>query len=163
MSSSRAPRSRQTRARIGLALCVLWLAGFELLPWLHVALHDHLRPHHHDAGGATVFDDDGDIDEHAADHDDDGDVDEQVAHHDEHIAHHRDHDTDDVRLAAALAHGEHSLAHHGVAVPTPAPVLTAPLPVDRRPTYVVARAIAEPPSLSRVRAVARGPPEPLLG
>jgi hypothetical protein len=169
---------------MALALCLLWLAGFEVLPWMHVAMHEHVGPHHHDASGAMVLDSerepaehqhaaddddhDGDVDEHAADHDDhDHDVDAEV---DEHGApvHKHDHPAQDphdgaARLAAALAHGQHSLAHHGVAVPTPAPLVTRPLPVDRRPLFLVATAIIDPISYSPGRAVARGPPTPLLG
>jgi hypothetical protein len=159
-------RSARTRARLALTLCVLWLAGFEVLPWMHIALHEHLAPHHHDASGATIFDDhDAEVDEHAAHHDDDDDLDAEVDEHGAPVHHHDRHAHADAeaRLAAALEHGQHSLAHHGIAVPTPPPVLTQPLPVDRRATYLVATATAEPPSFSPGRAVARGPPVPLHG
>ncbi len=192
MSRVRPPRSRRARRQIALALCVLWLAGFELLPWMHIALHGHLGKHHHDATGATIIDDqDAETDEHAiAPHDHDADLDAEVDEHGQ-LAHPADHDDDldaevdehgqplhhdhehhdapadddraDARLAAALAHGQHSLAHHGIAIPTPPPFLTKPLPVDRRASYLDATAIADPPSFSPGRAVARGPPSPLLG
>ncbi len=55
MSRTRLPRSKQARARIALALCVVWIVGFELAPWMHVALHAHLAPHHHDETGAIVL------------------------------------------------------------------------------------------------------------
>ncbi len=192
MSRVRPPRGRRVRRRIALALCVLWLAGFELLPWMHIALHGHLGKHPHDASGATIVDDpdadnehtapppdhdgdlDADVDEHGqpvhpADHDDDFDA--EVDEHGQPLHHDREHHHDaparddgaDARLAAALAHGQHSLAHHGIAIPTPPPVLNKPLPVDRRATYLDGTAIAGPPSFSPGRAVARGPPAALLG
>ena len=46
--------SRRTRARIAVALCVAWIASFEVLPWLHVALHEHAGAHEHDAAGTIV-------------------------------------------------------------------------------------------------------------
>ncbi|MDB4958883.1 MAG: hypothetical protein JWO36_6452 [Myxococcales bacterium] len=253
MSRLRPPRSRPARARIALALCVLWIAGFELMPWMHVALHGHLAAHHHATDGSIVLgadshhDDrdaevdehgnairrdldadvdpshrdldaevdehgnashrdldaevdehgnasrhdcdaycnakhvDTEVDEHAADHilDDDRDVvvDEHASDRDTTIHEHADshpsihdhqghlaafkaarHPDGRTRLADALAHGQHSLAHHGIAVPAPAPAITQPLPVDRRATFVVAVAILEPISLIHARAVARGPP-----
>ncbi len=223
---------------MALAACVLWLAAFELLPWLHVATHRQAVAHRHEASGATVFEpgaeevaplrvpppghhhpdvaptasedsglddalaldpaylgfdatlasDEGDavwlnaaylgfdVDVRAprgppaADHDHDHDHD-QIA---DAGAADRDHDHDAppgpptepdacVRLATALAHGQHSLAHHGVAVVPPAAVVTTPLPVDRRPSYVLAQRAVAPRSSSPRRAVARGPPVPTHG
>ena len=48
------PRSKRARARMALVACVLWLASFEVLPWLHVALHDHAGAHQHDEAGTIV-------------------------------------------------------------------------------------------------------------
>jgi hypothetical protein len=136
------------RQRIALALCVLWLVGFELMPWLHVALHDQLVPHTHDASGAVVLTED-------APHE----------HVHTHVyprppqAHHHHHGADDLtRLADRLAHGAHALEHHGIAVPVPGPVWLTPLPVDRKPTHLEVVAIARLVSLELARAVARGPP-----
>jgi hypothetical protein len=157
------------RRRIALALTILWIVGFELMPWAHIALHDHLPHHHHDANGADVIDDDHDaeVDEHAADraahHDDD--LDAEVDEHGMPVHVHADDDEAvnaahhaEVALFEALAHGQHSFAHHGIAVPVPAPVMTTPLPVDRRPITV---AMAEQPawiSAPVPDASARGPP-----
>lgn len=153
-----------TRPRIALVLTIVWIVGFELMPWLHIALHEHLPHHHHDANGADIVDDDHDaeVDEHAAHHDDDVDaeVDEHgapvhLAHSQAH--HHPSHDAE-VALLRALAHGRHSFAHHGIAVPVPAPVITTPLPVDRRP---ITLAVVEQPawiSAPLPEASARGPP-----
>jgi hypothetical protein len=116
---------------MAIAAAVLWVAGFEVLPWLHVALHDRLGHHHHDVTGAMVF-------EHEHEHE-----------HDEDAA---------LAIRSALTHGRHSLAHHDVAMKPPAMPVTSPLPVDRRPTFVVAVVSIEPVSLPPGRAVARGPP-----
>ena len=141
------------RQRIALALCVLWIGCFELMPWMHVAVHEQLAPHTHDANGAVVL-----LGE--APHEDA----DQPAHVHTHVyprpphAHHHHRADDLTRLASALAHGAHSLAHHGIAVPIPAPVWLTPLPVDRRPIDLERVAVHVPVSLERGRAVARGPP-----
>jgi hypothetical protein len=128
---------RARRRRLAMFATVLWLVGFEFAPLLHVALHDHLGHHHHDAGGAVIADHDDDA--HA---DDEGDA------------------ATPTHVEAALAHGRHSLAHHGVAVCPPAPAITKPLPVDRRATFVAAIATIDPISLDPLAAKARGPPLP---
>lgn len=158
------PTSRRTRARIAIALCALWVASFEVLPWLHVALHDHAGAHTHDAAGTIVrvsF-----TSSHG--HPDDDDVDAQV---DEAAAHERgyhvvaDHakprapDDDNTRIAAALAHGRHSLAHHGIALPLPAPAIESPLPIDRMALALEVVAVLAPRSLDPLAAACRGPPE----
>lgn len=207
MRNSRPLRSRRARARIALSLCVLWLAGYEVLPWLHIATHAHVGKHHHDASGAIVLDDetfdsrddehdlDAEVDEHGAPvhhdrdldtdvaehtlahHDDDDDADAEVDEHgaplhddddedpdvDEHgqrvhHAHHHGSYSSRDTLLRALGHGQHSLAHHAVATTAFPPVLTEPLPIDRRPTFVFADTAIEPYSFSPGRAVARGPP-----
>lgn len=165
------------RRRVALSLAILWIVGFELVPWLHIALHGHLAPHHHDANGADIIDDhDAMVDEHAparvADHPDDGDhpddddLDSEVDEHGVPVhlaaskaAADRDATPDhEAHLRAALEHGAHSLAHHGIAVPVPTPAVTSPLPVDRRP---ITLAIAASPawlSAAIPEASARGPP-----
>lgn len=139
------------RQRVALALCVLWIVGFELMPWLHVATHDRIAPHIHDASGATIY-----LAGDAAP--------PPGGHVHTHVyprpPEHRHRPAGDglARLAGALAHGAHTLAHHGVAVPAPPPVWLEPLPVDRRPIALareVARVQHEPEA---VRAAARGPP-----
>jgi len=160
------------RRRVALLLAILWIVGFELVPWLHIALHDHLAPHHHDANGADIADDhDAQVDEHApAHHDDvthdDDDLDAEVDEHGVpvHLAAskaaegHGAVPDAEARLSAALAHGAHSLAHHGIAVPVPTPAITSPLPVDRRP--ITLAEIDQPAWLSAAipEASARGPP-----
>jgi len=160
------------RRRVALSLAILWIVGFELVPWLHIALHGHLAPHHHDANGADILDDhDALVDEHApAHHDDahhdDDDLDSEVDEHGVPVhlaaskaAEERDITRDgEAHLFAALEHGAHSLAHHGIAVPVPAPVVTSPLPVDRRP--ITLAEIDQPAWLSAAipEASARGPP-----
>jgi len=175
------------RRRVALSLAILWIVGFELVPWLHIALHGHLAPHHHDANGADILDDhDAVVDEHAPAHHDvvdhDNDLDAEV---DEHAPAHHDDDLDsevdehgvpvhlaaskaaadrdsahdgEAHLLAALAHGAHSLAHHGIAVPVPAPAVTSPLPVDRRPITLAIAASLVWLSAAVPEASARGPP-----
>jgi len=149
---TRGHRREERRARIALALCLVWIVGFELGPWLHVALHDHLAPHHHTAFGEVVDDHDRDaeVDEHGA----------SVHDHDRAAAPHTITDAD-AHLLAALAHGAHSLEHHGVAVPPPAPPVLHPLPIDRRPTFVAAVVAIAPLATPVARALARGPPSSL--
>jgi hypothetical protein len=165
---------------MALIACVLWIAGFEVLPWMHLATHGHVGAHHHGENGETIFDagpadhhhhddddHDAEVDEHGVRHDDmDAEIDEHA--HDAELAHaaahHHDdddetpHDDAETRLAEALGHGRHSLAHHDIAITTPPPFLTSPLPVDRRPTFLLEQTSIDPISFSPGRAVARGPP-----
>ena len=126
------------RRHLALSATVIWLVAFEFAPWLHVALHDHLGHHHHDASGAIVED----PDDAVADAADDGDRDEPN------------------HVERQLSHGRHNLAHHGVAVQPPAPAVTKPLPVDRRVVIVAAIASAAFRSIDPLAATARGPPLP---
>ena len=153
------------RRRVALSLAILWIVGFELLPWAHIALHDHLAHHHHDENGADVLDEPRD-EQHDEEHDDDRD-----AAVDEHgvpvaLGAHDDDDDDDhapltdgeKHLLGALAHGAHSFAHHGIAVPVPAPAITQPLPVDRRAITLDERTAPAWVSAAVPEASARGPP-----
>lgn len=143
------------RRRVALSLAILWIVGFELLPWAHIALHAHLAPHHHDANGADVLDEkhdddrDSAVDEHgvpvALDAEDDDDDDAPLTDGEKH-------------LLGALAHGAHSFAHHGIAVPVPAPAMTMPLPVDRRPMTIEIETAHAWVSAAVPVASARGPP-----
>jgi len=138
-----APGTTLRRRRLALATAVLWVLAFEVMPWIHVAFHERIAHHHHDATGAIVIDDApiADADDHE---------------HDDAPA-----DNDAARiLARTLGHGQHSAAHHDVAVVPPAAVITSPLPIDRRPITVAAVVSIEPISFSPGRAVARGPPLP---
>ncbi|MEO8840466.1 MAG: hypothetical protein ABI591_00960 [Kofleriaceae bacterium] len=125
--------------RVVLALvgAVLWLGGVEVMPNLHLALHDSLAPHVHQ-GDTTIYE----------------------GGHEHRVVRGRNARQHD--LALRLEHGAHSLAHHGLAMqPAPPPVL-APLPVDRHATVVPQVAIIEPRSHRLVVAVARGPPRPFV-
>ena len=151
MSYRRRLRNRLHRRRsIALALCVLWVAGFELLPWLHVATHDRIAPHYHDSTGATIYV----ASESAL---------PPGAHVHTHVypqlpAKRSKPDYSNARLAGALAHGDHALAHHGIAVPVPPPVWLAPLPIDRKPITLAREIALELRSRDPLAAVARGPP-----
>ena len=134
---------RRTARTLALVAVVLWLAGVELVPNLHLALHASLAAHTHD-GDTTVF---------APHHHADGSEHRVVMR-----AGHRVHARSTHDLALELEHGAHSLAHHAAALqPAPAPLLV-PLPIDRRPLLAAAIAIIEPSSRVVPRAMARGPP-----
>lgn len=134
---------RRTARMLALVAAVLWLAGVELVPNLHLALHDSLAAHVHD-GDTTVF---------APHHHADGSEHRVVMR-----AGHRVHARSAHDLALELEHGAHSLAHHAAALqPAPAPLLV-PMPIDRRPRLAPEIAIIEPSSRVVPRAMARGPP-----
>jgi hypothetical protein len=145
------PRITQARRRVRLAVmaCALWVLGFEALPDLHIALHDRLAPHRHD--GATIVT---------------VTFGEPVHRHPDGSLHRatdeapRRRRPDDLhaQLATALAHGDHGLAHHGLAATPPPPPLLRPLPVRRLTTFAIAAQAIAPWSFSPGRAVARGPP-----
>ncbi|HTR49130.1 MAG TPA: hypothetical protein VMJ10_00405 [Kofleriaceae bacterium] len=135
-----ATRQQRRRARLALVAACLWLFGFELVPDLHLALHDYLAPHTHDGDGISF------VHRHA-----DGTV-----HRISPAKHRRAGDGADI--AIELEHGAHSLAHHAAAVRPTLPSLVVPVPVDRRPVLVKAVAVDELVSIPSVRAVARGPP-----
>ncbi len=143
-----APRSARARRRLALVACLLWLAGFEVLPWLHVALHDELAPHVHTADGTIIrVSFAGEVTHRHAD----GTVHRGPA--DDHAKHRRP-----PRTSYTLDHGAGSLAHHGVAVVPAAAPLHAPLPVVRRPVVVAVAAPIAWVSSSVPLASARGPP-----
>jgi hypothetical protein len=142
------------RRRIALALCVLWIVGFELMPWLHVATHDRIAAHYHDVNGATIYV----VSESAI---------PAGAHVHTHVypqlpEHRHKPDFSLKRLAGVLAHGDHALAHHGIAVPVPPPAWLTPLPVDRKPLTLAREIAIEPISRDSLAAVARGPPGSLV-
>ncbi len=137
---------------MAILACVLWLVGFELMPWMHVAFHDQVGAHHHDASGAIIRDDVavGAHHHHGSELEADASP-TGAAHTDAHT-----------RIASALAHGQHSLAHHGVALNAPAPLVTRPLPVDRQVTIVAAIASPDPVTPLCARPKARDPPSPTV-
>lgn len=138
-------RTHHTARVLALVAAMLWLAGVELVPNLHLALHDSLAAHAHE-GDTTVFT------PHVHANGSEHRVVMRAGHR---VRTHSRHD-----LALELEHGAHSLAHHAAALqPAPAPILV-PLPIDRRPVERAAIAIIEPSSRGVPRATARGPPAP---
>jgi hypothetical protein len=142
-------RARSARARMALAACALWLAGVEVMPALHEAMHAQLAPHRHDYGSivSVSFEDtthrhpDGTIHFVAPRARTTGKAPRD----------HRPHATD----GATHADG---LAHHAAALAPVLPPATQPLPIDRRPhTVAVARSV-ELITRDPVAATARGPP-----
>jgi len=124
------------RVLLALLGAILWLGGVEVVPNLHLALHDQLGAHVHE-GDRTIFAHEGHV----------------------HRAPKRPRSNHD--LALRLEHGAHSLAHHSVALHTAPPVVLAALPVNVKPTIVADITIAEPDSRSLAHPVARGPPQQL--
>lgn len=133
------------RARLALVVATLWVAGFEVLPWLHVAFHDSLPEHVHVQGG-TVYK---------------VSLDSQTHRHADGTVH-RSHGPRRGAPGVALDHGADALAHHAVAaIPAPPPIL-CPLPVDLRPTLVEPASLDSLASLTVPTAAARGPPSDAL-
>ena len=131
---------------MAIAACVLWLVGFEAMPWLHVAYHDELAPHVHTADGQIVLV----TGEAPAHRHADGTI-----HRDAPVSSHRHRGS---TPGYGLDHGSNSLAHHGVAaIPAP-PLLHKPLPIDLRPTTVAIAPTGIPTQAQALAATARGPP-----
>jgi hypothetical protein len=124
--------------RVVLALlgAILWLGGVEVVPNLHLALHDQLAAHIHE-GDSTIFAHEGHV----------------------HRAPKRPRSTHD--LALRLEHGAHSLAHHSTALHVPSAPVLAAVPIDVRPIVVADLAVVAPDSRSLSRPSARGPPRQL--
>lgn len=134
---------------MALAACALWLAGVEVLPAIHEALHDQLAPHHHRGGAIVTVSFEDTTHRHP-----DGTI---------HFAAARsprgDRPVRDGRPRAGDVAGHAAgLAHHAEAIAPAPPPITRPLPVDRRPQ--IAAAIAPIAVISRTPppAAARGPP-----
>lgn len=150
-------RSRSTRRRgyAALVACLLWVFGFEVVPWLHMALHDRIGAHTHQ--GLVIVHFDGAIEhEHPHTHEADLEQDLRISEtpHERAVRHFRDAET---RLRHALEHGHGSLAHHDVAL---IPWLALPeVPVVIRHASVLAFAVELVPiDALAPRANARGPP-----
>jgi hypothetical protein len=147
---------------MALVACVLWLAGFEVLPWLHVAFHDELAPHIHAADGTIIrvsFTDAGGATHRHADGSVHRDRDDRPIGAPPARGRHRpDRPTGP---SYALDHGAGSLAHHGVAVVPAAAPLHTPLPVHVRPVVVALASTSAPIEPSVPVASARGPPAAL--
>jgi len=153
------PRSQLGRRRVAVLACLVWLFGVELLPDLHLALHDRIGAHVHDgdapittSGGLTVR-----VHRTTTAHLHAGAEHQHPGRLDAASPVTVDDQLDDAP-APPREHGRHSLAPRARARPPPAPLLPPPLPLDHRPlavTHAIAQlvAIAPPPDAS-----ARAPP-----
>ena len=130
-----------TRRRLALAAALLWLLGIELLPNLHVALHDDLAPHTHVAGGIVFTVTYG----------------EPIHVHPDGTIHRPARPTRD-RDAIGTHHGDGSLAHHAAAIAPLPPPITKSLPIDRHAMIVAIATGVDLVSLDPLAASARGPP-----
>jgi hypothetical protein len=144
-------RARVVRARLALAAVALWLAGVEALPAFHEALHDRLAPHVHTAGAIVTvsFEDTTHVHPDGTIHYVSPRVSPRRGHRPVHDGRPR---VGDVAGHAA------GLAHHAAAIaPAPPPILH-PLPVDRLPLLLAARAGSSIAARPPLAATARGPP-----
>jgi hypothetical protein len=144
-------RARQTRARLALAACALWLAGVEALPALHESLHDHLAPHRHDGGSIVMVSFEDTTHRHP-----DGSI-HYVAPKPRAAHGPAGQERDGRPHATDVGHAA-GLAHHAAALAPVPPPAAQPLPIDRRPRRVefeCALALVEAAPLT---PQARGPP-----
>jgi hypothetical protein len=147
------------RARLALVACVLWLLGVEGMPALHQATHDWLAPHRHDHGSIVTVSFEDTTHRHA-----DGTL---------HVAAPplgtppravppAEPDAPDGRDGEPTASrgSDHAdgLAHHAAALAPPPPLITRPLPIDRRPSSLVVVRTVELVTRDPLAATARGPP-----
>jgi hypothetical protein len=158
--------SRHTTRRLFAALaCLVWILGFEVVPNVHVGMHELFGHHHHGVGGHE-HERVAAVEREQHEHDD-------ADHHHDHgdADHHHDHgDVLDVDLHATASqanqaacesmqeHGRHSLAHRDIAATPPpwalADVAIAPFVLLDSPRTLVAEPFDRQPQAVR----ARGPP-----
>jgi hypothetical protein len=151
-------RTSTSRRRLAVMACLVWLLGVEILPDLHLATHAWLPAHHHDGDApvstelAVTVHSDATVAAHAH---------EGVLHRHGGSPTHTRPVGDGVERsdrAPAPGHGQHSLAHHALALAAPAPVVVHPLPVDHvvvPVSHAVAQLVATAPAPD---AAARAPP-----
>jgi hypothetical protein len=134
---------------MALVACMLWLTGVEVLPALHEGMHDRLAPHRHDGGSIVVVSFEDTTHRHP-----DGSI---------HFVAPRSRAAGKAPRGARTgatdaAHHADGLAHHAAALAPSAPPITQPLPLDRRPSSVVAARSIELVACDPLAATARGPP-----
>jgi len=134
---------------MALAACVLWLAGVEVMPALHEAMHSRLAPHRHDSGSIVTVS-----------------FEDTTHRHPDGSIHFVTPKTRAARKAApdgrshATSGPGHAdgLAHHAAALAPAPPLITQPLPIDRRPSSLAVVRSVELVSRDPLAATARGPP-----
>lgn len=132
---------------MALAACVLWLAGVELLPAAHEALHAQLAPHRHDGGSIVVASFADTTHRHP-----DGTI-----HFAARGAARKAAPDGRPRVTSDAGHAD-GLAHHAAALASAAPPITKPLPIDRRPMTLAIERSVEPVTRDPLAPMARGPP-----
>ena len=155
-------RHARLRRIYAVTLGVLWLLGIEVLPNVHLATHDHGKPHQHTASGMVVT----------------VSFDRDSVHYDRDSAPHR-HDDGSVHAHApkpkakspigVLAFGvvpdlhvAGGLAHHAVALhAAPAPMVDA-IAVDRVATDIILTTTGREALAFAGTASARGPPHVIV-
>jgi hypothetical protein len=151
--------ARQRQRRLAVIACSLWALCFEVLPNLHLGLHDHLAPHRHDGDAADAA---------AAPAGPRIKVSYQPRHRHSDGSYHVDASAADTGYAAegehakaprpTSRHGAHSLAHRALALHTPPRVITEPLPVTRTIAWLEPAIDVTPYAAPAPVAAARGPP-----
>lgn len=134
---------------MALAACALWLAGVEVMPALHEAMHGRLAPHRHDNGSIVTVSFEDTTHRHP-----DGSI-----HFVTPKARAAGKATRDGRPHATdgTTHAD-GLAHHAAALLPAAPPITQPLPIDRRPSALAVARSIELVTRDPLAATARGPP-----
>jgi len=148
-------RAQHRRRALAAMTCLLWILGVEVLPALHLALHDTATHEHAPSGmivtvtfGATTHAHDGTVHAHdAADHAAKLTRTERSPR--------RDQLAIDEPRSGHVASG---LAHRATALHAPPPPLLAPLPVVRLVTNVIASPAGRVAVAFVATADARGPP-----
>jgi hypothetical protein len=151
---------------VAICAAVLWLLGVEVLPNLHLAVHQD--DHSHASDGAIVA---------HAHHEFDADYErarrerdaarrhDVTAHHDDGDSHDERDDDKRNRGPSQLAfddaldgHAAAGIAHHATALHQPAPPITNPLAVPHAETWRYAEPNDRIASARATRSTARGPP-----
>jgi len=142
---------RTRRARLALVACALWLAGVEVMPALHEAMHGALAAHRHESGSIVTVSFEDTTHRHP-----DGSIHFVAPNRRSHKpANDGSPHATEANPAAGHADG---LAHHAAALMASSPPVTGPLPIDRRPTLVAVARTREVVPGDPLAATARGPP-----
>jgi hypothetical protein len=160
MPSTTTSREWSNRRFGALLAAILWMIGFELVPSVHVGFHDWFGDHQHGAVAQHEHDHEADHVGHGHGHGHGHGA--KAGHH--HHADQPDPLDDEIEddptqsRVSTPGHGEHSLAHRGIAAIDPPPaqprVMAAPL---RLAAYILPA--GQPPRNAQPTTVrSRGPP-----
>jgi len=134
---------------MALTACALWLAGVEVMPALHEAMHRWLAPHRHDSGSIVTVSFEDTTHRHP-----DGSIHFVTP---KSRAARKAMPDDRSHATSGPGHAD-GLAHHAAALAPSPPPITQPLPIDRRPSSLAVVRSVELVSRDPLAATARGPP-----